>query len=133
MPAGKPVLEVLEGSGLYDVLFVVTRYFGGVLLGTGGLVRAYTSSAKLGLQEAQICDVSLKTVLTYELDYTYLSRVQNLEKEGGFKISDIGYEAKVKIKMILDEDHLEDLKNSLANITNGTGNVISIEKIVVKI
>ena len=130
--SGAPIVQMLVNEGITNVVIVVTRYFGGIKLGTGGLVRAYTSSAKLGLQEAQICDVSLKTVLTYELDYTHLSRVQNLEKEGGFKISDIGYEAKVKIKMILDEDHLEELKNSLANITNGTGNVISIEKIVVK-
>ena len=67
-----------EADEFTNVVVVVTRYFGGIKLGTGGLVRAYTSSAKLGLEAAGICDVCERQVMTYALDYTYLAKLQNL-------------------------------------------------------
>ncbi len=75
--AGKPILDVITGSGVTDVCVVVTRYFGGVLLGTGGLVRAYSSSAKMSLEGAEKVTVvpSTKYVLTCAYsDYEYLNK-----------------------------------------------------------
>ena len=76
--SGAPIVQMLVAQGITNVVVVVTRYFGGIKLGTGGLVRAYTSSAKLGLAAAGVCDVCERNVLTYALDYTYLAKLQNL-------------------------------------------------------
>ena len=66
--SGAPIVQMLVAQGITNVVVVVTRYFGGIKLGTGGLVRAYTSSAKLGLAAAGVCDVCERNVLTYALD-----------------------------------------------------------------
>lgn len=80
--SGAPIVQMLVAQGITNVVVVVTRYFGGIKLGTGGLVRAYTSSAKLGLAAAGVCDVCERNVLTYALDYTYLAKLQNLAGAG---------------------------------------------------
>ena len=85
--SGAPMVQLLVNEGITNVVIVVTRYFGGIKLGTGGLVRAYTSSAKLGLEAAGICDVEEMCLLTYEIDYTYLAKLQNLAGSGFFTIS----------------------------------------------
>ena len=75
--SGAPMVQMLVKEGITNVAVVVTRYFGGIKLGTGGLVRAYTGSAKLGLEAAGICRVMEIVRLKVRMDYTHLAKVQN--------------------------------------------------------
>lgn len=124
--SGAPMVQMLVGEGLTNLVVVVTRYFGGIKLGTGGLVRAYTSSAKLAVEAAGICSVQQVCRLGVTLDYTYLSRFQQMasesisEGDGGFVIGDINYGEKVRLELITPEENLEKLTGMIANITAGT-------------
>lgn len=84
--SGAPIVQMLVKEGITNVAIVVTRYFGGIKLGTGGLVRAYTSSAKLGLDAAGVCSVGEVCSMHVTVDYTYLSKLQNMAASelGGF-------------------------------------------------
>ena len=121
--SGAPMVQMLVGEGLTNLVVVVTRYFGGIKLGTGGLVRAYTSSAKLAVEAAGICSVQQVCRLGVTLDYTYLSRFQQMasesisEGDGGFVIGDINYGEKVQLELITPEENLEKLTGMIANMT----------------
>ena len=117
--SGAPMLQMLAREGITNVAVVVTRYFGGIKLGTGGLVRAYTGSAKLALEAAGIHEVTERAFLSVRLDYTYLGKLKNLEKEGGFVIEDIRYtEAVEGLLSCLPED-ADSVKDMLADMTGG--------------
>ena len=124
--SGAPMVQMLVGEGLTNLVVVVTRYFGGIKLGTGGLVRAYTSSAKLAVEAAGICSVQQVCRLGVTLDYTYLSRFQQMasesisEGDGGFVIGDINYGEKVRLELITPQENLEKLTGMIANMTAGT-------------
>ena len=124
--SGAPMVQMLVGEGLTNLVVVVTRYFGGIKLGPGGLVRAYTSSAKLAVEAAGICSVQQVCRLGVTLDYTYLSRFQQMasesisEGDGGFIIGDINYGEKVRLELITPEENLEKLTGMIANMTAGT-------------
>lgn len=79
--SGAPMVQMLVKEGVTNVVVVVTRYFGGIKLGTGGLVRAYTSSAKLGLAAAEVCSVQEICSMNVTVDYTYLQKLQNMAAE----------------------------------------------------
>ena len=79
--SGAPMVQMMVKEGLTNLIVVVTRYFGGIKLGTGGLVRAYTSSAKLGLEAAGICSVRELAELTVKIDYPHLAKIQNMASE----------------------------------------------------
>ena len=133
--SGAPIVKMLVAQGITNVAVVVTRYFGGIKLGTGGLVRAYTSSAKLGLEAAGICDVCRRSVLTYALDYTYLAKLQNLagSLSGGksenaegteeplFSIDKISYTDVVEAELSCLPEKAEELSGLMANLTGGKG------------
>lgn len=137
--SGAPMVQMLVGEGLTNLVVVVTRYFGGIKLGTGGLVRAYTSSAKLAVEAAGICSVQQVCRLGVTLDYTYLSRFQQMasesisEGDGGFIIGDINYGEKVRLELITPEENLEKLTGMIANMTAGTAIIeepeTSLEKV----
>lgn len=119
--AGAPMVQMLVKEGLTNLAVVVTRYFGGIKLGTGGLVRAYTSSAKLGLEAAGICAVKDMYTAQVKLDYTYLSKLQNLALNGLFQIDQIFYEDTVRAIVAAEPEREEELKSLLADLTSGTG------------
>ena len=119
--SGAPMVQLLVNEGITNVVIVVTRYFGGIKLGTGGLVRAYTSSAKLGLEAAGICDVEEMCLLTYEIDYTYLAKLQNLAGSGFFTISDIKYTDVVEVTLCLHPEKLDEAMSEVSNLTVGRG------------
>ena len=119
--SGAPMVQLLVNEGITNVVIVVTRYFGGIKLGTGGLVRAYTSSAKLGLEAAGICDVEEMCLLTYEIDYTYLAKLQNLAGSGVFTISDIKYTDVVEVTLCLHPEKLDEVMSAVSNLTVGRG------------
>ena len=132
--SGAPIVKMLVAQGITNVAVVVTRYFGGIKLGTGGLVRAYTSSAKLGLEAAGVCDVCRRCVLTYGLDYTYLAKLQNLAggcggksenentekaEEPLFTIDKISYTDVVEAELSCLPERSEELRELVSNITVG--------------
>lgn len=144
--SGAPIVQMLVAQGITNVVVVVTRYFGGIKLGTGGLVRAYTSSAKLGLEAAGICDVCERSVLTYALDYTYLTKLQNLaastkasaadgdaEEEKLFAIENLAYTEVVQAELSCVPEHSEEVQSLIANLTGGQGKLISEESRIVKV
>ena len=117
--SGAPMVQMLVKEGITNVGIVVTRYFGGIKLGTGGLVRAYTSSAKLGLEQAEVCCVREVTSLKVKADYTFLGKIQNMEKDGMFSIEDTAYEDKVTLTVYCDVENAEKVKTLIAGATSG--------------
>lgn len=117
--AGRPMLEVLEGEGIRNVAVVVTRYFGGTLLGTGGLVRAYSASVKAGLASSVIITKIPGVKLKIETDYTGLGKVQYLLGEMGIRTLDSQYTDHVELDVLVPETMLERVKAELIEGTNG--------------
>lgn len=117
--SGAPIVQMLVKEGITNVAVVVTRYFGGIKLGTGGLVRAYTSSAKLGIIAGEICDVNEMIISNYKIEYSYLSKLQNLAGEGLFQIGNIEYEDVIKIEIIADPEKNTRVQESVSNLTKG--------------
>jgi len=129
--SGAPMVKMLVSAGITNVVIVVTRYFGGIKLGTGGLARAYTSSAKLGLEAAGVCDVEEQISLTYRLDYTYLAKLQNLAGTN-FDIADIRYTDMVEVDLICNPEDKEDVLSVIANLTGGKAEPTLEENILAK-
>ncbi|MBQ3122865.1 MAG: YigZ family protein [Firmicutes bacterium] len=130
--SGAPIVQMLVKEGVTNVAVVVTRYFGGIKLGTGGLVRAYTSSAKLALNEAGICDVCDMTILDIRIDYSHLAKIQNTAMQNQasgdgvqFVITDTKYEDAVTLTVSVDPDDAEALKAMFSNYTSGTAVIVS--------
>ena len=117
--AGKPILEVLEGSGLVNAVCVVTRYFGGVLLGTGGLVRAYTEGAKRAVAAAKTGERRQGIFFDIETDYHGYGKVEYLLRAADVAIISIEYEAGVVLKTIVEEEQLTRLKQQFTEATAG--------------
>lgn len=117
--SGAPIVQMLVQESITNVVIVVTRYFGGTKLGTGGLVRAYTSSAKNGLMAAEICDVEEMTTLTFKIDYKAFNKIQNYNFEGRAEIKDINYTDAVTFSVVTPPDNEEWCKNAISGISNG--------------
>ena len=117
--AGKPILEVINGSGITNILIIVTRYFGGVLLGTGGLVRAYTQAAQAGLEASEVGEMTLAVPLTLEIAYNMVNNVQYYLQQSSIPIRDSRYEASVSIDICVRSGELEQVKSGLVQKTEG--------------
>lgn len=117
--AGMPVLDVLRKSGVTDVVTVATRYFGGILLGGGGLVRAYSHTASIALQAAQIITMRECLLLSLTCDYGQYGRVASLVLECGGVTDDTVFEEKVTVKFHLAPELLGAFRKKLADATNG--------------
>lgn len=117
--AGRPMLEVIKKSNLKDTVVVVTRYFGGVKLGAGGLVRAYSKSATAGLEAAGIVQRRLHTALAVTMPYTLLGTVESQLRNQGYSIIDKQFSAAVKIVTLAPTGSEDILKAKLADWTSG--------------
>lgn len=117
--AGKPMLDVLMGEKLHNVVVVVTRYFGGTLLGTGGLVRAYSSAVKAGLASSVIITKMSGVKLEINTEYTGLGKIQYILGENGITTLDTVYTDKVNMTVLVPTWELEGLKAKLMEGTNG--------------
>ncbi len=126
--AGKPILEVIKGSGVTNVLVVVTRYFGGVLLGTGGLVRAYTQAAQAALAGAEIGEMVYAQMLTVKVGYNMINNVQYYLSQNDITISDSRYEADVEFDIYVRESEVETIKSGLTQKCEGQLQIIEGEK-----
>jgi uncharacterized YigZ family protein len=123
--SGAPMVKMLVSEGLTNVAIVVTRYFGGIKLGTGGLVRAYTGTAKLALEEAGVKEVKEMLELIADLDYTYLPRLQKIAGDMEFEITNIDYSDTVTVTIVTAVEHGESVKSMLADMTSGRVKIIS--------
>lgn len=117
--AGMPILEVLRHEGLTDTLCVVTRYFGGTLLGTGGLVRAYTEGVKAAIAAAGVQRMSLYDVLVLSCPYALLGAVQQVLPQYSGVVQDIDYGVEVKLTVTRPAGKPVDLNAALAEISAG--------------
>ena len=113
------MLDVLMGEKLHNVVVVVTRYFGGTLLGTGGLVRAYSSAVKAGLASSVIITKMSGVKLEINTEYTGLGKIQYILGENGITTLDTVYTDKVNMTVLVPTWELEGLKAKLMEGTNG--------------
>ena len=117
--AGVPTLDVLEKSGVTDVAVVVTRYFGGILLGGGGLVRAYSHAAHLALAAGEIITMGLCSVLTVEAEYPFYAKLLPFLEKTAAKILDTDFSEKVRITLSLDSTLEADFCNKIFDFSGG--------------
>lgn len=116
--AGIPMLEVLRKKDLTNCLVVSTRYFGGILLGAGGLVRAYTKSIVGVLEESKIVKKELFYDLDIVLDYVYWGKIENIIKNLGLDMLNIKYLEKVKINLLIKKENYKLLESIIINETS---------------
>lgn len=121
--AGRPMLEVLLHSEIRNVSVVVTRYFGGTLLGTGGLIRAYTEAVKLALDSAANEKLIAEEVdgyyLEIKIDYTLLGKIQYYLSENNISLVDTVYSDNVSIIIQFEKSKLENIKKNIIEVTAG--------------
>ena len=117
--AGKPILEVISGSGIHNIVVVVTRYFGGTLLGTGGLVRAYTDATRAGIENSDIVEKIPGRRVDIAMDYTDLGKLQYLLAQNEVLTEDTEYTDKVIIHALFPESDKEMLKKKITEATSG--------------
>jgi len=117
--AGKPMLDVIMGQELHNVLVIVTRYFGGTLLGTGGLVRAYSKATQEGLAHSMIITKKYGIKLEIHTDYTGLGKIQYILGQRGMKMLDTEYTDAVKLTVLVPEEEKRSLEAELIEGTNG--------------
>lgn len=126
--AGIPTIELIKKEDLRNVVVVVTRYFGGIKLGAGGLVRAYTKGAKIGLEAAKIVEKKQFVEINVSIEYTLLGRLQNELSNAEYIVKDIEYTDKVKVTIYCELDRVDDLKKLVIESTNGNYEIVEKEE-----
>jgi uncharacterized YigZ family protein len=117
--AGRPMLAVLEGSGLYNVVVVGTRYYGGIKLGPGGLVRAYSGIARQALTALSQREYVLHHLASLELDYVWYHGVQRLAEQTGCRMLDTEFGASIRVVLAVPTRNIDLVASTLADLTNG--------------
>ena len=121
--AGKPILSVLQMRGIGDVVAVVTRYFGGTRLGTGGLVRAYSGTITMALDELKLKEHVDLVEIQIKVGYEFESAVRNLFEKKSVAIKDVLYTEDVTIISDVAESEFEDLRSEIQNATRGKAEI----------
>ena len=121
--AGRPMLDVLLKEGVTNVAVVVTRYFGGILLGTGGLVRAYQKATQEGLANSVIIEKQIGFLLYVRTDYTGLGKLQYLFAQKGISILDSEYGADVVMQVLVPIVRKQEIEKAIIEQTNGTADL----------
>lgn len=117
--AGIPILEVIKKNNITDCCIVVTRYFGGILLGTGGLTRAYTTGAALAIKSAGIIEKVEGLKITVEVNYDLLGKLQYLCSQNNWHIEDTEYADKVKFYILAEKAIKDKITEEIINATSG--------------
>lgn len=117
--AGKPMLEVLRGANLTYTAVVVTRYFGGVLLGTGGLVRAYTQAVKEGIANCDIIEKKEGVLTNFHADYTDVGKMQYFLRQSECALLDTKYETDVIFEIVVAKEEVEAFEKALTEQFSG--------------
>ena len=121
--AGIPTLEVIKKEDLRDVVVVVTRYFGGIKLGAGGLVRAYTKGAKVGIEAGIVIEKVKYSEVKIKIEYTQLGRIQNEIMNLGFKVKDTIYSEDVELIVYSKIEDVQSLTDRMIDITSGPAEI----------
>lgn len=127
--AGKPMLAVLQGSGLVNVVAVVTRYFGGVLLGTGGLVRAYSDSVKDALANAKIAELLNGIHYSFSIAYSDVGKIKHSIAINNIELLNEQYTDDVELEAIISLDKYDEFTKNLIDVTSGNVKIGLDEKI----
>lgn len=117
--AGIPILEVLKKSNVTDCAIVVTRYYGGILLGAGGLTRAYTKGASIALKSGGVVEKVKGLNLIIKLDYDLLGKVQYTCIQNNWYIENTEYTDKVVVNILVETDKAREIENEMTKISNG--------------
>lgn len=131
--AGVPILEVIKKKHLKDTVVVITRYFGGIKLGAGGLIRAYGKATSEGLNSAGIVERKLMRVMHTKVDYTWLGKLENELRSSIYTIKEIHYLDTVEIETFVEESQADNFSEWMTELTNGQaaiteGAVLYLEK-----
>ncbi|MEF2967051.1 YigZ family protein [Paenibacillus sp. M1] len=117
--AGKPILEVIRNQGLKNVAIVVTRYFGGIMLGAGGLIRAYTDGAVAAIEAGEAITRVLHREVFVELDYTWLGKVENELRNRGIRTGETAFADKVTLLCLPEDGEAEAFRDWMTDMTQG--------------
>ena len=122
--AGRPMLEVLEGAGITNVVCVVTRYFGGVLLGTGGLVRAYQDAVKAALEDATLLRTMAVNALHITVDYNRWQLIEKLCRDKNIHIEETAYTENVTAKLMVKTETTDYVVSQITELTNAKAKIV---------
>ena len=114
--AGNPILEAIKQHGLTNVVVVVTRYFGGIKLGAGGLIRAYSHTASLGLEATPCLEVKPFCLMEAEMDYSLLGTVENWIRNEDLRTGETAYLDKVTVRLLVEPADCEAISTELTNL-----------------
>lgn len=131
--AGVPMLEVLKKKGLKDTVAVVTRYFGGIKLGAGGLVRAYSRAVSEGLNAAGIVERRLMRVMQVTIDYSWLGKVENELRSSGYMVKSVRYLDRVTIEIFVEETNKTSFAAWIEDLTNGRSAICEGEQMYLEV
>lgn len=123
--AGAPLVHMLVKEEIANVAILVVRYFGGVKLGPGGLIRAYTSTAKLAIEAAEIKQIREMVELTFQVAYPFLQKIESLAAEGLYTIENCDYSEVVTITILYGESENQGIKTTLSDLTSGSLKILS--------
>ena len=124
--AGKPMMDVLDGAGLTNTAVVVTRYFGGTLLGTGGLVRAYSAAVQEGLKNSRIITKYWGTELLVGTDYNGIGKLQYLFGQRQIPILDAEYTDQVQFTVLVPVSRVQEIRKAVTEATSGQASMEEI-------
>src|SRR5690606_7960584 len=131
--AGVPMLEVLKKRDLKDTVVVVTRYFGGIKLGAGGLIRAYGKSTTEGLKALGIVERKLMTVMHIEADYSWLGKLENELRSSTYQLKEIHYSEQVEVEVYVEHSEVEAFNEWIIDMTNGQATIVEGEKLYLEV
>lgn len=126
--AGKPILDIIIKSNIYDCLIIVTRYFGGTLLGTGGLIRAYQAAAKEGLKNCTVLEVCDGILSEINADYNSFGKIQYICAEMGIDILSIEYTENVHIEVVIQKQKHGQFVQKITDAFSGKICVVEIQQ-----
>ena len=127
--AGRPMLDVLLGEELYNTAVVVTRYFGGTLLGTGGLVRAYSKAVQAGLAASRVITKYHGILTEIGIDYTGVGKLQYLFAQNQIPVMDSQYAENVKMQILLPAKDAEQIKKAVTEATNARASITDVKEL----
>lgn len=126
--AGLPVLDILERGDITDAIIVVSRWFGGTLLGTGGLVRAYSTAAKMAVEAAGVVEMGLAGIYTLNITYGDYDKVIRMARETGVIIDDSQFSEEVSLQLIATDLVAAEFSDKLRELTRGSKEIKLVSK-----
>lgn len=131
--AGKPILEIITGSDIKNICIVVTRYFGGTLLGTGGLTRAYKDASRTAMENLELINCQYVVPMAITTDYNGMGKLKYLLMERNIEVSDIEYGQEVVMKVNIPVDNEKEIETLIIDATNAKASVLKGKPLYIKV